>query len=75
MHTYKFSCPDNPSVEIQAENFDSALNELQGMDTSTLDGGNIVRDFHGPDGRGDLDDVTRDGEPLRNFWDILKKEI
>lgn len=60
-----------PTVEIEAESFREASEILQGAD----DGENVIRDWHSPEGGGDLEDVLRDGEPLRDHWDFGEGEV
>lgn len=73
-HIYTFLAPADSNYEaedIEAQSYLEALVVLLGTD----DGINVVRDYHGLEGAGGLDEVLRDGEPLRNFWSLGTGEV
>lgn len=78
MATYTFTRTDDsdtiwPTIEIKAESYSQALAELQGCDGDPEL--NVVRDWHGVDGGGDIGDVLRDGQPLRDHWSLANGEV
>lgn len=73
-HTYTFLPPADSNAEAVIINAESYI-EAQGMLQGTDDGINVVRDYHSFEGNGGIDEVLRDGEPLRNFWTLGTGEV
>lgn len=77
-HIYTFMRTDDPetiwpTIEIEAENYREAMDILNGMDSANND--QVVIEWHSDEGGGDLGDILRDGEPLRDYWDLATGEI
>lgn len=76
VYAYTFLAPESfeacRPIKIEAASYDEAMEILEGTD----DGKNVVRDFHSFEGDANaLGDVLRDGQPLRNFWDMRLGEM